>query len=64
MLGYYLRDHADPVTFQRDYAILGAQRNLRLLGIFARLAQVYGKTSYLVPFSRPEAGVQATGSNK
>lgn len=48
MLGYYLRDHADPVTFQRDYAILGAQRNLRLLGIFARLAQVYGKTSYLV----------------
>ncbi|WP_442900704.1 aminoglycoside phosphotransferase family protein [Falsirhodobacter sp. 20TX0035] len=33
-------------AFRAQYAVLGAQRNLRILGIFARLA-VMGKPSYL-----------------
>jgi hypothetical protein len=34
-------------VFQTAYAALGAQRALRILGIFARLAAVEGKTRYL-----------------
>ncbi len=34
-------------TFRRAYAILGAQRALRILGIFARLCLVAGKPGYL-----------------
>ncbi|APE45074.1 aminoglycoside phosphotransferase [Sulfitobacter alexandrii] len=52
MLAYYLdRVPVDPTTFRRDYAVLGVQRNLRILGIFARLAKRDGKASYvdLVP---------------
>ncbi len=41
----------DPETFQRDYAILGVQRSLRILGVFARLCTDYGKPGYfkLIP---------------
>ncbi|QFT58284.1 Phosphotransferase enzyme family protein [Sulfitobacter sp. THAF37] len=52
MLEYYLsRTHVDEAEFRRDYAALGLQRNLRILGIFARLAKRDGKPSYvdLVP---------------
>ncbi|MDF1716573.1 MAG: phosphotransferase [Antarcticimicrobium sp.] len=38
-----LDDHA----FRTAYAVLGAQRNLRILGVFARLATDYGKPHYL-----------------
>ncbi|WP_108860498.1 aminoglycoside phosphotransferase family protein [Ruegeria sp. Alg231-54] len=33
--------------FRTAYAVLGAQRNLRILGVFARLATEYGKPSYI-----------------
>lgn len=52
VLKYFL-EHADvdPDGFRRAYAVLGVQRNLRILGIFARLAKRDGKPSYvdLVP---------------
>ena len=38
---------ADPNQFRTGYAVLGAQRSLRILGIFARLCLVGGKSSYL-----------------
>lgn len=38
---------ADPKRFAAEYAALGAQRALRILGIFARLCVVGGKPQYL-----------------
>jgi N-acetylmuramate 1-kinase len=38
---------ADMVTFSASYAVLGAQRALRILGVFARLCLVAGKPGYL-----------------
>ena len=38
---------ADEETFKTQLAVLGAQRNLRILGVFARLAQVRGKPGYI-----------------
>lgn len=41
-------EHArDPAGFERDYAILAAQRNAKILGLFARLAARDGKERYL-----------------
>ncbi|MAY33131.1 MAG: aminoglycoside phosphotransferase [Rhodovulum sp.] len=37
----------DEPTFRADYAILGAQRNLRILGVFARLCLHYAKPHYV-----------------
>jgi tRNA threonylcarbamoyl adenosine modification protein YjeE len=37
----------DAATFARDYAIMGAQRATKILGIFARLAKRDGKPDYL-----------------
>ncbi|MEO1043264.1 MAG: phosphotransferase [Pseudomonadota bacterium] len=37
----------DPKAFAHDYAILAAQRNAKILGIFARLAHRDGKRRYL-----------------
>ena len=37
----------DPEAFARSFAVLGAQRALRILGIFARLCLVGGKPGYL-----------------
>ncbi len=37
----------DGARFRAAYALLGAQRNLRILGIFTRLAQREGKRRYL-----------------
>ncbi|TCM79996.1 aminoglycoside phosphotransferase family protein [Rhodovulum steppense] len=36
-----------PDAFERAYALLGAQRNLRILGVFARLCLRDGKPGYL-----------------
>lgn len=36
----------DPAQLERDLAILSAQRNLRILGVFARLCQRDGKSHY------------------
>lgn len=38
---------AEAGTFAAEYAVLGAQRALRILGIFARLCVVDGKSGYL-----------------
>jgi aminoglycoside/choline kinase family phosphotransferase len=38
---------AEPWSFAAEYAVLGAQRALRILGIFARLCVVGGKPQYL-----------------
>ncbi len=40
--------------FRRDYAILGAQRNAKILGIFARLINRDGKPRYADFFPRVE----------
>ena len=49
MLAYYLADHDGQAAeeFRRDYAILGAQRTTKIIGIFARLAVRDGKERYL-----------------
>lgn len=49
MIARYLsaRPELDAPTFRRDYAILAAQRNLKIIGIFARLARRDGKPRYL-----------------
>lgn len=45
----------DPRAFHRAYALLGAQRNTKILGIFARLALRDGKTGYLRHLPRVRA---------
>ncbi len=51
-----LRQKAEPgfdkARFASDYAILGAQRNTKILGIFARLAKRDNKPAYLVHIPR------------
>ena len=41
------RTGLDAEPFDRAYALLGAQRNLRILGVFARLAAARGKPGYI-----------------
>jgi N-acetylmuramate 1-kinase len=43
---------ADPKAFAAHYAVLGAQRALRILGIFARLCLVAGKPRYVALIPR------------
>lgn len=45
----------DESAFRRDYAILGAQRNAKILGIFARLINRDGKARYAEFLPRVEA---------
>ncbi len=49
MIDRYLdgRSGLDREAFLRDYAVLGAQRNMKIVGIFARLAVRDGKPRYL-----------------
>ncbi|MEH6789635.1 aminoglycoside phosphotransferase family protein [Parasphingorhabdus sp.] len=49
MLAHYLADHSAPAAeeFRRHYAILGAQRNTKIIGIFTRLSVRDGKQRYL-----------------
>lgn len=44
---YVTQSDLDAATFQRNYQTLGAQRNLKILGIFARLCVRDGKWSYV-----------------
>lgn len=48
----------DAARFRAAYALLGAQRNLRILGIFTRLAQRDGKRRYLAMMPRVWAAIQ------
>ncbi|WP_411816646.1 aminoglycoside phosphotransferase family protein [Hyphococcus sp. DH-69] len=56
MIAYY-QDQVpgDKAQFDRDYAILAAQRNAKILGIFARLAKRDNKPAYLNLLPRVEA---------
>lgn len=47
MLDRYLAATGAADTFEADYALLGAQRNAKIVGIFTRLAQRDGKPRYL-----------------
>ena len=48
MIDHYLtQTDVDEDAFRRAYAVLGAQRNLRILGIFARLCLRDGKAHYV-----------------
>lgn len=49
MLAYYLADHSREAAdeFRGHYAILGAQRNTKIIGIFIRLCMRDGKQRYL-----------------
>lgn len=54
MLGRYLaaRPELEPQAFRAAYALLGAQRNCKILGLFARLARRDGKAAYLALLPR------------
>ena len=48
MIDHYIaRSGMDPKAFKSAYALLGTQRNLRILGIFARLCLQDGKAHYV-----------------
>lgn len=51
----YAGEQFDREGFERDYAILAAQRNAKILGIFARLAKRDNKPRYLDFLPRVEA---------
>jgi aminoglycoside/choline kinase family phosphotransferase len=61
LLGLYARERRnqvppfDSAAFARAYAILGAQRATKILGIFARLDRRDGKPQYLAHLPRIEA---------
>ncbi|MDE4175734.1 phosphotransferase [Phaeobacter sp. PT47_59] len=48
MIDHYIEaSGVDASGFRTAYAVIGVQRNLRILGIFARLSQEMGKPQYL-----------------
>lgn len=55
---YMAASNADPSAFQKAYATLGAQRNLKILGIFARLSKRDGKPDYVALMPRVWAHLQ------
>jgi aminoglycoside/choline kinase family phosphotransferase len=57
LMGYYfdLFPGIDREKFNEDYAILGAQRNLKIIGIFSRLKMRDGKEHYLSLIPRVQA---------
>jgi aminoglycoside/choline kinase family phosphotransferase len=52
--------HADFADFYRDYEWMGAQRQLKVLGIFARLWHRDGKEGYLKDMPRVLAYLRRT----
>lgn len=55
---YVAATGVDATAFGAAYALLGAQRNLRILGIFTRLARTEGKRRYLAFMPRVWAALQ------
>ncbi len=48
MISHYIAvSGQDRASFERAYALLGAQRNLRILGVFGRLSLHYNKPHYV-----------------
>jgi N-acetylmuramate 1-kinase len=66
LVGHYARQRRaanpdfDMGGFARDYSIMGAQRNTKILGIFARLNKRDGKPAYLKHLPRIEAYVRTS----
>ncbi len=59
MIAWYLDgSDLDPAAFRQAYATLGAQRNLKIIGIFVRLCRRDGKTSYVDLIPRVWAHLQ------
>lgn len=59
IMQYYLNQTPDdPEPFRRAYAVFGLQRNLRIMGIFARLGLRDGKVSYIDKIPRVWGYVQ------
>lgn len=54
-----LTEHADEATFQRWFDLMGVQRHLKAIGIFARLWHRDGKPGYLKDIPRTLAYVSA-----
>ncbi len=54
---YFIKQTRAKTGFRTQLACLGVQRNLRILGVFARLASVMGKTRYLSFMPRVWANV-------
>jgi N-acetylmuramate 1-kinase len=50
---------ADFAAFYRDFEWMGVQRQLKVLGIFARLSHRDGKTAYLADMPRVAGGLRA-----
>lgn len=44
---YVVKTGSNPAEFESAYQILGVQRSLRILGVFARLSMMYNKPSYV-----------------
>ncbi len=64
MMGRYIvATGTDATTFSTAYALLGVQRNLRILGVFARLSLAYGKPHYVDLIPRVWAHVQTNLSH-
>lgn len=55
---YCAANRQDETRFQAAYALLGVQRNLRILGVFTRLALHLGKRRYLALIPRVWGNVQ------
>ncbi|MDS9466784.1 tRNA (adenosine(37)-N6)-threonylcarbamoyltransferase complex ATPase subunit type 1 TsaE [Paracoccus sp. MBLB3053] len=55
---YIAATGVSPERFRAAYALLGAQRGLRIMGIFTRLAQRDGKPRYLAFMPRVWAAIQ------
>lgn len=48
MIAHYVsKTGTDPAKFEASYQVLGVQRNLRILGVFARLSLRFTKPSYV-----------------
>ncbi len=59
VINYYLsQTGVDEAEFRTQLCVLGAQRNLRILGVFARLAKVRGKPGYIDLVPRVWAHIQ------
>lgn len=60
MIRHYLaaRPDLEPEAFRTAYAVLGAQRNAKILGLFTRLAKRDGKSAYLALSPRVRAHLE------
>ncbi|RDC59662.1 hypothetical protein HME9302_00853 [Alteripontixanthobacter maritimus] len=63
MLAYYTAQAAPDAGFADDYAILGAQRNAKIIGIFTRLSVRDGKKRYLEMIPRVWAALERDLAN-